>query len=80
MTTARPIRFGVAENQALPREELRALVRRAEALGYAVFLVEDHYDSEMSPITALHTRPTARTSPRFLLFSRNRRDVVRKVG
>ena len=29
------------------------MVRRAEALGYAVFLVEDHYDSEMSPIAAL---------------------------
>jgi alkanesulfonate monooxygenase SsuD/methylene tetrahydromethanopterin reductase-like flavin-dependent oxidoreductase (luciferase family) len=42
MTATRPIRFGVGAGVALPRDEWRALVRRAEALGYAVLLVADH--------------------------------------
>jgi probable F420-dependent oxidoreductase len=53
MTAAHPIRFGVGGGTAQPRDERRALVRRAEALGYAVFLVADHYVNEIAPIAAL---------------------------
>src|SRR5215813_15374275 len=53
MTAARPFRFGVGGIQALSQAARRALVRRAEELGYAVFLVSDHYDNEIAPLAAL---------------------------
>jgi probable F420-dependent oxidoreductase len=59
MAAAHPIRFGVIGGTAQPRDKWRALVRRAEALGYAVFLATDHYDGDLSPIAALMAAATA---------------------
>lgn len=53
MTAARHFRFGAAAEGALSRAAWGALARRAEALGYASFLVPDHYTTEFSPIAAL---------------------------
>jgi probable F420-dependent oxidoreductase len=59
MTAARPIRFGVKGSTALRWDEWQALVRRAQALGYAVFLVDDHSDADLSPLAALMAAATA---------------------
>jgi probable F420-dependent oxidoreductase len=54
MTNARPFRFGVADGDGVPsREAWATLVRRAEDLGYATFLIADHYVNEFPPISAL---------------------------
>src|SRR4051794_8470727 len=53
MSKVRPFRFGVAAESALSREEWITLVRRVEDLGYATFLLADHYVNEFPPIAAL---------------------------
>jgi alkanesulfonate monooxygenase SsuD/methylene tetrahydromethanopterin reductase-like flavin-dependent oxidoreductase (luciferase family) len=53
MTKARPFRFGVVVESAPSREAWIELVRRAEDLGYATFLLADHYVNEFPPIAAL---------------------------
>lgn len=53
MSTGRPFRFGVITESAPSREQWIALVRRAEDLGYATFLLADHYVTEFPPIAAL---------------------------
>src|SRR5215472_16218532 len=54
MTNARPFRFGVADGDGVPsREAWATLVRRAEALGYATFLIADHYVNAFPPISSL---------------------------
>ena len=53
MYKARPFRFGVAVESAPSREEWITLVRRVEELGYATFLLADHYVNEFPPIAAL---------------------------
>jgi len=53
MSTIRPFRFGVITESAPSREQWSALVRRAEELGYATFLLADHYVNEFPPIAAL---------------------------
>ncbi len=53
MSQARPFRFGVAAESAPSREEWITLVRRVEDLGYATFLLADHYVNEFPPIAAL---------------------------
>src|SRR5438270_11528397 len=53
MTKARPFRFGVVAESAPSREAWITLVRRAEDLGYATFLLADHYVNEFPPIAAL---------------------------
>jgi probable F420-dependent oxidoreductase len=53
MYKARPFRFGVAAESAPSREEWITLVRRVEDLGYATFLLADHYVNEFPPIAAL---------------------------
>lgn len=53
MTKARPFRFGVVAESAPSREAWIELVRRAEDLGYATFLLADHYVNEFPPIAAL---------------------------
>ena len=54
MTNARLFRFGVANEVGAPsREAWATLVRHAEDLGYATFLIADHYVNEFPPISAL---------------------------
>ena len=53
MTKAQPFRFGVVAESAPSREAWIELVHRAENLGYATFLLADHYVNEFPPIAAL---------------------------
>lgn len=57
MSNARPFRFGVAvatDPGDMPsREDWIRLAHRAEDLGYATFLVADHYINEYMPIASL---------------------------
>src|SRR5947207_14304512 len=53
MAKARPFRFGVVAESAPSREAWIELVRRSENLGYATFLLADHYVNEFPPIAAL---------------------------
>ncbi len=55
-----PFRFGVINEQPLPRCEWLAHVRRAEALGFSTFLIRDHvtddfFGPQYGPIAALAT-------------------------
>lgn len=55
-----PFRFGVINEQPLPRDEWLAHVRRVEELGYATFLIRDHlaadfFGAQYGPIAALAT-------------------------
>ncbi len=49
----RPFRFAVAATSALDRDAWIALARRAEELGYAVFLMPDHVMRQFAPVPAL---------------------------
>src|SRR2546429_9289950 len=53
MTQQRPFRFGVAAEGAPSREQWVEKARKVEDLGYATFLVADHFVNEFPPITAL---------------------------
>lgn len=55
-----PFRFGVMNEEPLPRDEWLAHVRRVEDLGYATFLIRDHlaadfFGAQYGPIAALAT-------------------------
>jgi probable F420-dependent oxidoreductase len=69
MTNARPFRFGVADGDGAPsREAWATLVRRAEDLGYATFLVADHYVNEFPPISSLMAAADAASTIRVGSF------------
>ena len=53
MVQTRPFRFGFATEGAPSREEWVALARKAEDLGYATFLLPDHFVTEFPPLIAL---------------------------
>lgn len=53
MPETRPFRFGVITENASSREQWVTLVRRVESLGYATFLLADHFVNELMPIAAL---------------------------
>jgi probable F420-dependent oxidoreductase len=53
MSAPRPFRFGIITESTQSREEWTTLVRKAENLGYATFLLADHYVNELPPIAAL---------------------------
>ncbi len=53
MSKVRPFRFGVVAESAPSREQWITLVRKAEELGYATFLLADHFVNEFPPIAAL---------------------------
>lgn len=53
MPEARTFRFGVVAERAPSREQWTALARKAEDLGYATFLLADHFVSEFPPLVAL---------------------------
>ena len=60
MTNVRPFRFGVAVESAPSREAWIELVRRVEDMGYATFLLADHYVNEFPPLAALMQRLSVR--------------------
>jgi probable F420-dependent oxidoreductase len=53
MPQKRPFRFGVITESAPSREHWMTLVRKAEDLGYATFLLADHFVNELPPLVAL---------------------------
>lgn len=53
MANTRPFRFGAAADSAPSREAWIELAQKAENLGYATFLLADHYVNEFPPIAAL---------------------------
>lgn len=60
MTHRRPFRFGVLGEHIGTRDELIATARTAEELGYATFLIRDHFveppfGHQLAPLTALAT-------------------------
>src|SRR5262249_16794430 len=61
----RPFRFGVVSVMALSHAEWRANVQKAEALGYATWLVTDHLYTGIAPLTALGVAAGATTTLRI---------------
>jgi probable F420-dependent oxidoreductase len=66
MTHARRFRFGVIIEQAHTPEAWLALARRAESLGYATFLIRDHFapdffGDQLAPFSALATAAAVTT-------------------
>ena len=59
MSQQRPFRFGVAAEGAPSREQWVGKARKVEDLGYATFLVADHFVNEFPPITALLSAASA---------------------
>lgn len=53
MSKTQPFRFGVVAESASSREQWITLVRKVEDLGYASFLLADHFVNEFPPIAAL---------------------------
>lgn len=53
MSKKRPFRFGVVTEGDPSREQWMALARRAEDMGYATFLLPDHFITRFPPLTAL---------------------------
>jgi len=48
-----PFRFGVTASQASPAQAWTDLARRAEELGYATFVMQDHLGRQLSPLGGL---------------------------
>jgi probable F420-dependent oxidoreductase len=64
MAKRHPFRFGVVTESAPSREQWIKLARRVEELGYATFLLADHYVNEFPPLTALMAAADATSSLR----------------
>ena len=64
MGTTRPFRFAAAGFEAASKRAWAENARRAEALGYAVFLVADHVDVPFAPVPALVAAADATTTLR----------------
>ncbi|CAN5725265.1 TIGR03621 family F420-dependent LLM class oxidoreductase [soil metagenome] len=65
----RPFRFGIINETLLPPDEWVAHVRRVEELGYATFLIRDHFvpdffGEQLAPIAALMTAANVTTTLR----------------
>jgi probable F420-dependent oxidoreductase len=69
MPAPRPFRFGASAEATATRAEWISLVRRTEALGYAVFVIPDHFSSEFfPPIAALMAAADATTRIRIASY------------
>ena len=64
MNRRRPFRFGVLAFGEPSREAWRDQARRAEALGYATFAIEEHAHSRLAPIAGMLAAAEATTSLR----------------
>ena len=68
MATRRPFRFGVQAFNAGSRDEWVAKACRAESLGYATFLIPDHFGGQFAPVAALAVAAEATTALRVGAF------------
>ena len=64
MAHQRPFRFGVVAGDVPSCDTVRTLARRAEGLGYATFLVDDHVERPYGPFAALMAAAAATTTIR----------------
>ena len=83
MPTQRPFRFGVINETMLPAAEWVAHVRRVEELGYATFLIRDHFvpdffGAQLAPVAALMTAANVTTTLRVgtMVFDNDYRHPV----
>ncbi len=60
----RPFRFGVQASSAPTRAAWTDLARRAEANGYAVLTMPDHFDGQLAPVPGLMTAADATSTLR----------------
>lgn len=67
MTTfpIKPFRFGIQASKASSRKEWVDLAQRAEANGFDVLTMPDHFDDQLAPVPALMTAADATTSLRI---------------
>ena len=65
MTSHRPFRFGIQAANAASRSEWVSLDQRAEANGYDVLTMPDHFTEQLAPIPALMTVADATTTLRI---------------
>jgi probable F420-dependent oxidoreductase len=63
-----PFRFAVQQETAASAEEWISLARRAESLGYDVFVMPDHLGHQLSPFAALSAVAAATTRIRLGAF------------
>ena len=64
MTTPRPFRFGIQASNAPTREAWVSLATRAEANGFDVLTMPDHFGEQLAPIPALMTAADATSTLR----------------
>ena len=64
MPTQRPFRFGVLSHGAASRDEWYSQARKAEHLGYATFLIDDHVTRAFAPVAAIVAAAAATTTLR----------------
>jgi len=64
MSEFRPFRFGVQTSKAASRAEWVDLARRAEANGYDVLTMPDHFGDQLAPVPALMCAADATTTLR----------------
>lgn len=67
MTTfpIKPFRFGIQASKASSRKEWVDLAQRAEANGFDVLTMPDHFDDQLAPVPALMTAADATTTLRI---------------
>lgn len=68
MTSAfptKPFRFGIQASKAASRAEWVEIAQKAEAHGYDVLTMPDHFDDQLAPVPALMTAADATTSLRI---------------
>ncbi|MEI7754868.1 MAG: TIGR03621 family F420-dependent LLM class oxidoreductase [Actinomycetota bacterium] len=65
MTSHRPFRFGIQAANAASRSEWVSLAQRAEANGFDVLTMPDHFTEQLAPIPALMTVADATTTLRI---------------
>ena len=68
MTRPRSFRFGVIVHQAKTKDEWVARARKAEGLGYSMFLVPDHFGDQLAAVPALVAAAEATTAIRLGSF------------
>jgi probable F420-dependent oxidoreductase len=64
MTSHRPFRFGIQASAAPTRSQWVALARQAEANGFDVLTMPDHFGDQLAPIPALMTAADVTTTLR----------------
>jgi probable F420-dependent oxidoreductase len=60
--TSRPFRFGAKATRASSGSQWTEIARRAEALGYETFQIDDHFPNQLSPVPAITAALCATTT------------------